>query len=1065
MQALPLPSLLNESIYFDYAPPPTFAGHINKYPFKVIITSSTDDKHVVNLTSKYSKSYNPQTNISKWSFLRTENRFLDLSGNQIDSVITNDTPLYIGSDNKLNTISGNFIGVSGYAEFYFVDDIYNYDYAFKDEKYTTIVAVLQTSGINFFNVNSPHLQSSRYSNSKAIAYQPHVFHYRDPDYIKISENGIRNFINPRWAASDQHVIFSFNWNKQYSQLYYEGNEVTPFKFDFNFNKSLPSNTNQDTINITSQLILDPDLYENSGSTIKAYFPNDKIQITYKNKDLYLSPGYSKTIFNINNRSSANVVLTASSEFYSPDITGNMYTPKMWLSNPHAGVMGIVEYNFPLNYNLEDKSLLKAQIHSFDVPILYEANFTNDSFATTGFHGINSIAVLPAPDYSAWMVDGELNYLYKFGSKGQLLSAIDLVKIVDDNLSLLVYDQVSPSSVVLDGNQNLWITLYDHKYVINLDKNGNYIGALSLLNNIPDIPYNDPPNINSDWYSKNESYPNGENIQNFVEPTILDVDSRNNIWVTYSNYASGYLLKFDTNNNILQTISYPVCSCPQDIIIDNQDNIWTALSNNIWRSIGSIEKRNTNGILLSSFDNIMGVNELALDLNQNLWFTYSYGRIGYIDNITGEVLTFNVLDNSDNSKYAQGINVTNPNVNTDETALEGIACDLKGYLYVVNSVENQIYVYNTKTKQYVDKFYVNPQGFTFFTKTENGKTEIEYKQWQKSLQAHGDWIGTRWINKYYKKDSTYKINLSGISGSLEFIALTSKNFAPQYSLLANTFYKHIETNFFSKIIVTPETTSEPIIISDKLDLFKVNENYDLAAQMKAYAITPTLFESSFLFDTFLPSIYGSYPYNHQDFGISGYEKIANFVINHSDVDTCEIDKLYSISDATNTDTSDYLLNYPSEIKRLMDVVSINQSQLWGSIQKNQNYFKQPGPNGIFNKGKLLTTSYTVTAGIPVILKTKSLNEYELIQTGNIVTEQYPISALAASKKLGDNWSAYYEFYEFIPTINNVYSDNIIDWNNPQTTITENLTSAFEWIGDEKMIDKLFSYEFYTGLGIF
>jgi len=1689
MQALPLPSLLNESIYFDYAPPPTFAGHINKHPFKVIITSSNDDKHIVNLTSKYSKAYNPQTNMSKWSFLRTENHFLDLSGNQIESIITNDTPMYIGSDNKLNNVSGNFIGVSGYAEFYFVDDIYNYDLAIKDEKYTTIVAMLQTSGVNYFNDASQHVQSSNYSNSKAIAYQPHVFQYRDPDYIKISENGIRDFINPRWSPSDQHIVFSFNWNKQYSELYYEGNEVTPYKFNSNFNKSLPSNTNTNTINITAQLVNDDILYsyagfdkvtnslnnfktiilnqnnapitlpegnhidisyknaanlilnyksqlqqqvveyakynypttlidnalsakcyrdvgyiidaiaadlknntnhrsievgdmyfkgtlmgsanntgssvptlpqnqieatvgsiksllyyingrntitvtpsnkindlleifnkiildqnntppttpagivsnssylnasqnilkyksqlqeqvvkyakhfypqamgsnatlsaycyrdsgyiidaiaadlknntnhrsievgnmyfkgitknviygnnnnipiipveqinatvnsiksmayyingnnipsqissftstgilsstelgsarhsdvidrlnnvvyalqhsgnlntydpidnpteleldtasilemnktllqtqvsdyvkqkkylsdsnlaticnrdiglmidalihdlnngtnarcieyalaywsgstsrlpdslvpnhkqktidtinklkscilalsqeftvgipdhptpfttigvlsaneffniqnnvinridniiypiqnkgklqkyspqgaptekdiklaeiilknknsiqdrvsnyvggkaylqnqalldkcrrdvglmvdavvyelqtgvvaksiqyalaywegsnsrlpenvipeqkaktidtintlekilleiyrnENNRNLIKAYFPNDKIQITYKNQDKYLSPGYCKTLFNVNNRSTTNVKLTAASEFYSPDITGNMYSPKMWLSNPHAGVVGIVEYNFPSNYNLNNKLLSKAQIYNFDVPLVYTPNIANDRFATTGFHGINSIAVLPAPDYSAWMVDGELNYLYKFSSKGQLLSAIDLVKIVSDNLGLLVYDQVSPSSVVLDKDKNLWITLYDSYYVINLDKDGNYIGALFLD---PDIPYVDPPNIDPDWYSKNQPYPNEENMQNFTEPTILDIDSENNIWVTYSNYASGYLIKFDVNSNILQTISYPVCACPQDIIIDNKDNVWVALSNNIWRTIGWIEKRDTNGNLLSSINNLIGVNELTLDLNQNLWFTYSYGRIGYIDNITGSVSTFNVLDHSDNSKYAPFY--FKPNVNTDETALEGIACDLKGYLYVINSIENQVYIYNTNTKQYVDKFYVNPQGFTFFTKTETGKTEIEYNQWEKSLQAHGDWMGTKWLNKFYKKDSTYKINLSGASCSLEFLAVTSKNFNPLHSLLASTFYKYIETNFFEKIIVTPKSTSEPIIVSDKLDIFKVNENYDLAAQMKSYAITPTLFESTFLFDTFLPSIYGYYPYNHQDFGVSGYEKIANFVLNHSDIDTCEIDKLYSMSDATNTETSDYLLNYPSEIKRLMDIVSINQSKLWGSVQKNQNYFKEPGPNGSFNRGKLLTTSYTVTAGIPVILKTKSLEKYELVQTGKIVNlEKYSISTLADSKKLGSDWSAYYEFYEFIPTDNNNYSNNIIDWNNPQTTITEKLTSAFDWIGDEKMIDKMFSYEFYTGLGIF
>jgi hypothetical protein len=1702
MQALPLPSALNESIYFDYVPPPTFAGHINKHPFKVIITSSNDNPHIVSLNSKYSKSYQRQNQMSKWSFLRPENKFLDLSGNEISNIITIDTPLYVDSNNNFTTISGNFIGVSGYAEFYFVDDLYNYDFAFNDEKYTTIVAILQTSAVDYFTSQSQHIQSSKYSNSKAIAYQPHVFHYRDPDYIKISENGIRDFINPRWVAADQHVVFNFNWNKQYSELYYDGNEITPIEFNSNFNKSLPSNTNTDNIIIKSQLVnydilsmysefdkittslnnfqkiivslndvpptspagiitdfsyqnaanailnfkpqlqqqiveyakynypttltdnalsakcyrdvgyiidaivadianntnhrsievgnmyfkgtlmglpntnspvptlpqeqitatveairallyyingqntiivsptskindlldnfnkiilsqnntpvttpqgiitdssyqnaansilksktqlqqqvikyanhyypsamgtsqtlsaycyrdsgyiidaiaadianntnhrsievgnmyfkgitknviygnnntipvIPPDqliatinsiksigryingdnlpveissftttgllssvelgsarkndvtdrinnvvyalqnngalndyipagtptqkdidtatiltnnktllqkqvsnyvkqkgylrvqppnpnlavlcnrdiglmidalihdlnngtncrsieyalaywngstsrlpdslvpnhkektidtinalkgyilalsqqfikdipsqptpftltgilstfelgadrqndvvqrvsniiypilnrgelqpyspqgnpsprdiqlakdllqkkefiqskisnyvngqgyltdqilinkckrdvglmidavafelqtgvvarsieyalaywegstsrlpeniipeqisktidsinvlkkllleLYrhESSRNTVKAYFEKNPIEVTYKNQDQYLSPGYCKTLFNVGNGSTTGVVLTASSEFLSPNTKGNLYSPKMWLSNPNAGMIGLVEYNFPKNYNLDPKLLQKAQIYNFDVPIVYQPKFLDDSFATSGFHGINSIAVLPPPNFAAWATDGELNYLYKFGSNGQILSAIDLVELTNRYCGLLLHDQVSPTSVVLDGYQNLWITLYDSNFVLNLDKNGNFIGALSLINNIPNIPYNDPPDINLDWYEKNQPYPTNETTQNFVEPTFLDTDSSNNIWVTYSNYASGYLLKFNANNNILQTISYPVCSCPQDLIVDNEDNVWVSLSNNIWRTIGSIEKRDTNGQLLSTFGPIMGVNEITLDPNQNLWFTYSYSRIGYIDNITGTVSTFNVSDNSDNFPYAQSPYVSTPTQNTDETALEGITCDLKGYLYVVNSVENQIYIYNTNTKTFVDKFYVNPQGFTFWTKTETGPTEIEYNQWDKSLQAHGDWMGTKWLNKYYKKPDIYQISLSGVSDKLDFISITSRNFNPNYSLLVNTFYKYIETNYYQKIEVTPRTTLEQISINQIPDIFKINENYDLGSQIKSYALTPTLQESSYLFDVFLPSIYGFYPYNHQDFGLISYEKISNFVLNNSDIDTCEIDKLYSMSDATDTKTDDFLLNYPLEIKRLMNLLSINQSRLWGSVQKNQNYFKESSSDGQFNRGMLLTSNYTVSAGTSIILKTKSLDKYELIQTGPIKgLNQYPlqflVNSIGINQIMGGAWEGYYEFYEFLPSSSSKYSDNIIDWDNSQTTVNENITSMFEWVGDEQTIDKIFSYHLYTGLGIF
>jgi hypothetical protein len=965
----------NESIYFDYAPVPTFAGHINRHPFRLIITSSNDNQHIVYLDSKFSKSYKPQINKSKWSFLRPEVRFLDLSGNYIEQIITKDTKIYKDSNGILNTISGTFMGISGYAEFYFVDDLYNYDLAINNEKYSTIVAILETSGINYFdNSITPHVLSTNYSNSQSIAYQPHVFLYRDPDYIKISENGIRDFINPRWPSANQYTVFTFNWNKDYSVKFNDGNEITPIKFESNFNKSLPSNTNTDTITI-----------ESKSNNIKIYY-NDLINVFYKDNDDYLTPGYCKTFFNVAT-SHKNVRLSAVCTFSSPDTHGMFYPSKLWLSNPNAGLMSIVEYNAPEIFNLTSQFLIKANIFNFEVPIVYptyrkENGISTDVFEAGGYHSIDSIAVLPSPEFKAWAIDSDLNYLYKINTDGKILSAINLLTLYKNNSSILptplIQTQISPNSIVLDGDKNIWITLYDNKYILNLDSEANFVYVLDLTSYISQII---PPNINKDWYISNQSYPNiDDQVQEFVEPTFIDTDSQNDIWVTYSNYASGFLAKFNRNNVLLTSISYPVCSCPQDLIVDNQDNVWIALSNNIWRSIGSIEKRDTYGNLLSSFPSIMGVNELTLDPNQNLWFTYSYSRIGCVDNLTGEVTTFNILDNSDLSKYAPQ-NVTIPNINTDETALEGIACDQRGYLYVINSIENRVYVYDTKTKKYINKFFVNPEGFTFWTPYEEGPTKIEYNQWNKSLQAHGDWIGTKWLNKYGTK-KPYQKTITGQSVSLNFIKSPSFTLDDKISFLASTFYKYIETDKLEKIKVIPRRSTAKDIDSFNIDFFKIKENFDLAGQIKSYALTPTLYNSTYLFDNFFPSIYGSYPYDHYDLGIYSYEKIANYVLNHSDVDTCNLENLYSLSESVNRNTDDYKLNYPLEIKRLMDMLSINPSRLFGSTQKNQNNFKYPDENGNYNRGALLTSNYTVTAGVPVVLKTKSLEKYELIQTGPI-----------------------------------------------------------------------------------
>jgi hypothetical protein len=156
---------------------------------------------------------------------------------------------------------------------------------------------------------------------------------------------------------------------------------------------------------------------------------------------------------------------------------------------------------------------------------------------------------------------------------------------------------------------------------------------------------------------------------------------------------------------------------------------------------------------------------------------------------------------------------------------------------------------------------------------------------------------------------------------------------------------------------------------------------------------------------------------------------------------------------------------------MDLLSINQSRLWGSPAYSENNFASPSIDGIFNRGDLLnSTTYQVSAGTPVILKTKSLEKYELIQTGTINDlNYYPIELLVdyigLNGDTGGAWQGYYEFYEFVPSYNNAQIDGIIDWNNQQTTLRKSLSSNYEWVANEKAIDRLFSYDLYKGLGIF
>jgi PKD repeat protein len=104
--------LINESIYFDHVPPPTFAGHYNRYPFTINFTSSFEGPHYIDLAAQFSRSYESQNPQNKWSFLRPEWRFLDLSGNRITTITTNNTLIYTDELGKINHDRNGFVIIS-----------------------------------------------------------------------------------------------------------------------------------------------------------------------------------------------------------------------------------------------------------------------------------------------------------------------------------------------------------------------------------------------------------------------------------------------------------------------------------------------------------------------------------------------------------------------------------------------------------------------------------------------------------------------------------------------------------------------------------------------------------------------------------------------------------------------------------------------------------------------------------------------------------------------------------------------------------------------------------------
>jgi hypothetical protein len=1014
--------VLNNSIQFSFVPPPTFAGHYNRYPFRVTITSPDVQDHYVNFGCMFSRSDQPMEGLNKWSFLKPHWKFFDIGGKQILKIKTTDTVIRLNESGQ-QSLTGTFVaGVTGYADFYFTDDIYNFDLAISKQPYTTIIATLDTLQSKDYTLQS---DSDRiipsFANSLAIATCPYILLWRTPDYLKITENGIRPHSNPRWSTSKVPLVVTLNTKEKFPEDYIDGNGIQQAAKESYFIHNLPL-TNQEPLSLNISL-----------SNMSAEFSPEPL-IEWTDSSFFKTPGYYKGSFDATNENKTNVQILANMSFVVPVLSANYYNPLLWISNPDAGQISVAQhYDFS-----ELKSVLESSLNSS----VYNINVPTNNTELFGTHGIFSIAADTMPGYHAWMVDTDSQYLYRVAPSGEIILSIDINEMISkQSLGFMAGQKATPLSIVMDGNKDLWITLKDSISTIKLDKYGEYILAVSPITSagqIQSIQLPNPSELNvysqhlslydqSSYFNRTSSF-DSSYLNYLIQPSYIDSDTDNNVYVSYTNPFSSFIVKYDTNGNLLDIRSsvYADNETPQEMVCDNLGNLWVSVTKNTYPATSFIEKRSSDGSLLyynetsaASFGPFNNANYLTIDSDQNLWFTHGYRNVGKINTNTYTVSSIEVYNDSSFT-------------NNEEWALDGICADATGRIFVINSVENQIYVIDKDSMEVRDSFFVNPQGYIHYFNSKDSINKI-YNPYNKSAIAQGDWSGFRWMNKYansslpeYSTEEQF-ITINGVSRSLDFYTDTSYNY-----------------NFA-----------------------KNNEDYNFANTLKDLAFTPALVDSENLFDNFFGAIFGKEPLSPQDLGVTMYEKIANFVQNHNDIDTCNIDELYSNASMVDLETDDFKLNYPPAIKRLMDLASINYSRLRGGLYDQGREFSVQDANGIFNRGKMVSSFfYTVTAGVPIVMRTKSTYDpYKIIYTGKVNGKKYyDLDELSEFLNLQQPWKSYYEFFEYNSLTTKKYMDGVIDWYNPQTTISFYNSSANVWEGNEGVLETALSYELYKGLNL-
>lgn len=292
-----------------------------------------------------------------------------------------------------------------------------------------------------------------------------------------------------------------------------------------------------------------------------------------------------------------------------------------------------------------------------------------------------------------------------------------------------------------------------------------------------------------------------------------------------------------------------------------------------------------------------------------------------------------------------------------------------------------------------------------------------------------------------------------------------------------------------------TTGVLEIIDNTVAVTKVNENFDQAAKYKSYRFQENLLDKDVFFDSFLGTIVGNASAYPDALGKRIHEKQANFVSNTQFVDSCNIEALYSLKNMLNVNIyqfEQFNFGVPAELARLMDLLSIKQSKLWGAANAYAENFDSKGfiQSDVYgiNLGSALDSQTTIlTAGSAagyIVAYEKFSGDYKLINTDLLSSTH--IEFIDASKQtyalsaynnfwgwglvLPNNFepqmfSKYYDFYEYIATPQGSIVNSTINWNDSINTISRTQSSYDAWSGSNGTMEKLLQQVIFNGLSLF
>ena len=946
----------------------SMCGMSTEEPFILSLTAAAIEEEIsISLQSFNSKSM-PHYGIpddNKWNFMIPSWKFVEANTNKtLSNPIKIETqPIYKDSV---------VVAVTGQLSFYYIDD------GSTDIEHTSTHPVLIAAKLSSENFTHPaefiKYPYNSYSNTQVTkAFITWNVNKIPVTNLKITENYVNEVFQTKWVNVDIPVTITpkFNRGEFLENTFYncfssvdvwEYPKSNQIGLDNQF-KLILSAANTQTVDTTSYTV------NNDHPEI-----TDFVRFQHKDNDENIISGYINATITPLSASEYTLCIATSSTLSAAADTFGFQFPygyplptSIYISNPNQSNINKIFYSLPSEDNLATYIERENIGDTVNITFLHTPSLTGSNFIAhevPGTAAVYGLAVNPIHK-KLYGLDADQDKLYMFNSSNMSLVSSVLLS------SFTGKDYNTPSSISIDSEYNVWVSLWTNQALLKFDKELNYI-----LSALPSITLPLSTTIEGNY---------------LVAPPIVEADMNNNVWACYAHPISSMLVKFDSNGiELFKSNQLSFSSVPVALSINPQNDVWVANYGG-----NSVELYSTiNGSLLSSLVGFMHPSYLAVDRDGNVCFTHGYNFCSVYNVTTSCLSTWKFEEDMSSFSTVSSYNAEDIALANHENEIwSGLAIDAYNRTWLINKQNNKVALIEDKENFSVKIIDISAG---------SGGT-------MNPIQAGGDWTGNTWFQKYISK-----------------------------------------FNYFPNKSVTSSLFNTYHILSSH-QIAKVDEEFNYASYLKSLALPEILSRNTTFFDDFLGSVVGNGSLSNEEIGKTIYEKTANFVDNHSDIDTANVKHLASFAKEVAIPCENFNTStFPVEITRLLDIFSIPKHNLRG--------YKNITLDEMDHIGPIIQYNSYINAGQYIYAKDKEYDTYHSIyvtplSSNSGLLDTYVLSSLQVQGLKQPLTSNYY-FFEYVSSEDG-YTNNIINWDSEQTTITYNLSTEKEWYGDGGLVETMFN----------